>query len=113
MLFDSAAVDEVLLVLKIAFLVLLYLFIWRIVRTGARDLRLPQESFIHSAERKVTMYLLPIDEIVPKADLVRPPLADHHKPYGNTKCNGAIAVHIVIIVIGAAAGNDRLQIRAA
>jgi hypothetical protein len=46
MIFDSAAVDEVLLVLKIAFLVLLYLFIWRIVRTGARDLRLPQESFI-------------------------------------------------------------------
>ncbi len=46
MVFDSAAVDEVLLVLKIAFLVLLYLFIWRIVRTAARDLRLPQESFI-------------------------------------------------------------------
>src|SRR4029079_16798175 len=45
-LFDSAAVDEVLLVLKIAFLVLLYLFIWRIVRTASRDLRLPQESFI-------------------------------------------------------------------
>jgi hypothetical protein len=42
----SAAVDEVLLVLKIAFLVLLYLFIWRIVRTASRDLRLPQESFI-------------------------------------------------------------------
>jgi hypothetical protein len=35
-----------LLVLKIAFLVLLYLFIWRIVRTASRDLRLPQESFI-------------------------------------------------------------------
>ena len=46
MLYDSAAVDEVLLVLKIAFLVLLYLFIWRIVRTASRDLRLPQESFI-------------------------------------------------------------------
>jgi hypothetical protein len=46
MIFDSAAVDEVLLILKIAFLVLLYVFIWRIVRTGARDLRLPQESFI-------------------------------------------------------------------
>ena len=46
MLFDSAAVDEVLLILKIAFLVVLYLFIWRIVRTAARDLRLPQESFI-------------------------------------------------------------------
>ena len=46
MIYDSAAVDEVLLVLKIAFLVLLYLFIWRIVRTAARDLRLPQESFV-------------------------------------------------------------------
>lgn len=46
MIYDSAAVDEVLLVLKIAFLVLLYFFIWRIVRTASRDLRLPQESFI-------------------------------------------------------------------
>src|SRR5439155_258306 len=46
MIFDSAAVDEVLLILKIAFLVLLYVFIWRIVRTASRDLRLPQESFI-------------------------------------------------------------------
>jgi len=39
-------VGEVLLILKIAFLVLLYLFIWRIVRTASRDLRLPQESMI-------------------------------------------------------------------
>ncbi len=46
MIYDSTAVEEVLLVLKIAFLVLLYLFIWRIVRTASRDLRLPQESFI-------------------------------------------------------------------
>jgi FHA domain len=46
MIYDSAAVDEVLLALKIAFLVLLYLFIWRIVRTGSRDLRVPQESFV-------------------------------------------------------------------
>ena len=46
MIYDSTAVDEVLLLLKIAFLVLLYLFIWRIVRTASRDLRLPQESFI-------------------------------------------------------------------
>jgi pSer/pThr/pTyr-binding forkhead associated (FHA) protein len=42
----SIAVEELLLVLKIAFIVLLYLFIWRIVRTASRDLRLPQESFI-------------------------------------------------------------------
>ena len=42
----SVAVEEALLVLKIAFLVLLYLFIWRIVRSAARDVRLPQESFV-------------------------------------------------------------------
>jgi hypothetical protein len=40
------AVETALLALKIAFLVLLYLFIWRIVRSTARDLRLPQESFV-------------------------------------------------------------------
>jgi hypothetical protein len=32
-------VDEALLVLKIAFIVLLYLFIWRIVRSASRDFR--------------------------------------------------------------------------
>ena len=42
----SIAVEEALLALKIAFVVLLYLFIWRIVRTASKDLRLPQESFI-------------------------------------------------------------------
>jgi hypothetical protein len=42
----SAQVETTLLALKIAFLVLLYLFIWRIVRAAARDLRLPQESMI-------------------------------------------------------------------
>ena len=42
----SVGVETTLLVLKIAFLVLLYLFIWRIVRSASRDLRLPQESMI-------------------------------------------------------------------
>jgi hypothetical protein len=42
----DVAVETVLLALKIAFLVLLYLFIWRIVRAAAKDVRLPQESFI-------------------------------------------------------------------
>jgi FHA domain len=45
-LLGSAQVETTLLALKIAFLVLLYLFIWRIVRSAARDLRLPQESMI-------------------------------------------------------------------
>jgi FHA domain len=48
----SVAVDTALLVLKIGFLVLLYLFIWRIVRTASRDLRLPQESFILAPSRE-------------------------------------------------------------
>ena len=43
---ESIAVDEALLVLKALFLVLLYLFIWRIVRSASKDVRLPQESFI-------------------------------------------------------------------
>jgi hypothetical protein len=42
----STALEEALLVLKIAFLVLLYLFIWRIVRTAGRDAKPSQESFI-------------------------------------------------------------------
>jgi len=42
----SVAVEEALLVLKLAFLVLLYLFIWRIVRSAARDVNMPQESFV-------------------------------------------------------------------
>ena len=46
MMLASASVDTVELVLKIAFLVLLYLFIWRIVRAASRDVSLPQESFI-------------------------------------------------------------------
>ncbi len=55
----SVAVDTALLVLKIAFLVLLYLFIWRIVRTASRDLRLPQESFILAPSRESGMATAP------------------------------------------------------
>ena len=42
----SVEVGEALLILKLLFLLLLYIFIWRIVRTASRDLRLPQESFV-------------------------------------------------------------------
>jgi hypothetical protein len=44
----NIAVDEALLVLKIGFIVLLYLFIWRIVRSASRDFRAgpAQESVI-------------------------------------------------------------------
>ena len=40
------SVEPVLLALKALFLLLLYLFIWRVIRSAARELRVPQESFI-------------------------------------------------------------------
>lgn len=48
MILASTRLEEVLLALKIAFLVLLYALIWRIVRTVSRDARAQtgQESFI-------------------------------------------------------------------
>ena len=43
----SIAVDTALLALKIGFLVLIYLFIWMIVRSATRDVRAaPQESIV-------------------------------------------------------------------
>jgi len=55
----SAQVETTLLVLKLAFLVLLYLFIWRIVRSAARDLRLPQESMILAPQQAAAAGLGP------------------------------------------------------
>ena len=59
MLLASAQVETTLLALKIAFLVLLYLFIWRIVRSAARDLRLPQESMILAPQQAAAAGLIP------------------------------------------------------
>jgi hypothetical protein len=39
-------VEQVLLALQVAFVVLLYLFIWRVVRVASRDLRVGQESMV-------------------------------------------------------------------
>lgn len=55
----STQVETTLLVLKLAFLVLLYLFIWRIVRSAARDLRLPQESMILAPQQAAAVGLGP------------------------------------------------------
>jgi FHA domain len=46
MIVAAVEVEAVLLGLKVGFLFLLYFFIWRIVRSVAKDLRLPQESFV-------------------------------------------------------------------
>jgi hypothetical protein len=53
-----AAIDaeQALLLLKIAFLVLLYLFIWAVVRSATRDLKVaPQESIVLSAQEAETL----------------------------------------------------------
>jgi hypothetical protein len=55
----SAQVETTLLALKVAFLVLLYLFIWRIVRSAARDIRAPQESMILGPQQAAAAGLVP------------------------------------------------------
>ena len=59
MTFGAIEVEAVLLGLKVGFLVLLYLFIWRIVRTVARDVRLPQESFVLAPQQAAAAGLGP------------------------------------------------------
>ena len=59
MIADSIAVDEALLALKIGFLVLLYLFIWRIVRAAGREVRSPQESMIIAPGEAAALGLAP------------------------------------------------------
>jgi FHA domain len=66
----SAQVETTLLVLKLAFLVLLYLFIWRIVRSAARDLRLPQESMILAPQQAAAAGLIPQPSARPLGRLV-------------------------------------------
>ncbi|MGZ8783180.1 MAG: FHA domain-containing protein [Gaiellaceae bacterium] len=55
----NIAVDEALLVLKVGFIVLLYLFIWRIVRSASRDFRTgpAQESMIIAPDQAASMGL--------------------------------------------------------
>jgi hypothetical protein len=57
----SIAVDEALLVLKVGFIVLLYLFIWRIVRSASRDFRTGPagESMIISPGEAASLGLTP------------------------------------------------------
>ena len=63
MIAASVDVEGVLLLLKACFLVLLYFFIWRIVRTASRDLRLPQESFVLGPREAAAAGLRPEPEL--------------------------------------------------
>ena len=57
MIVAAVEVEAVLLGLKLGFLLLLYLFIWRIVRSVAKDLRLPQESFVLAPQQAAAVGL--------------------------------------------------------
>jgi hypothetical protein len=93
----SAQVETTLLALKIAFLVLLYLFIWRIVRSAAQDLRLPQESMILRPHQAAG--LVPQPQVVELGRLVvasSPALAE----------GDVFAIDSAALSVGRGAGND-------
>jgi hypothetical protein len=69
----SAQVESALLILKIAFIILLYLFIWRIVRSAARDLRLPQESMILSPQQASALLAQPVAKELGRLVVVKSP----------------------------------------
>ena len=77
----SAQVESALLILKIAFIVLLYLFIWRIVRSAARDLRLPQESMILSPQQASALLAQPVAKELGRLVVVRSPDLDEGQVY--------------------------------
>jgi hypothetical protein len=66
----TASLEETLLVLKVAFLVLLYLFIWRIVRAAARDVRSAQESMLLAPEQARSRGLVQQAPTAPRGQLV-------------------------------------------
>lgn len=65
-------VDQALLLLRIAVLVLLYLFIWRIARTAVRDVRGAQESMILRPGQGFDAAPRPAPEPTPAAAPARP-----------------------------------------
>jgi hypothetical protein len=77
----STSVETTLLLLKIAFLVLLYLFIWRIVRSAARDLRLPQESMILAPHQASALLAQPVARELGRLVVVGSPILDVGEVY--------------------------------
>ena len=96
-LLASTQVETVLLVLKIAFIVLLYLFIWRIVRSAARDLRLPQESMILSPQQASALLAQPIAKELGRLVVVTSPDLDEGDAY---------AIDASSLSIGRGSAND-------
>jgi hypothetical protein len=95
----TASLEETLLVLKIAFLVLLYLFIWRIVRAVARGARSSQERTILGPQEARSLGLVPQGPPAPRGQLVV--VASTALPPGE-----AYEVDSVQLTIGRGANND-------
>jgi len=93
----SVGVETTLLVLKIAFLVLLYLFIWRIVRSAARDLRLPQESMILSPQQASALLAQPIARELGRLVVVES---------GTLEEGDVIAIDSTALTVGRSSDND-------
>ena len=91
------AVETVLLILKIVFLVLLYLFIWRIVRSAARDLRLPQESMILAPQQAAGLVPQPRSRELAHLVVLASPTLDEGDVY---------AVDSTSLTVGRGANND-------
>ena len=96
-LVESAQVETTLLALKFAFLVLLYLFIWRIVRSAARDLRLPQESVILSPQQAAQLLPHPTARELGRLVVVSSPALRKGAVY---------SINATALTIGRAAAND-------
>ena len=93
----SANVETTLLLLKIAFLVLLYLFIWRIVRSAARDLRLPQESMILAPQQAAGLVQQPRARELGRLVVLQSPALDDGDVY---------AIDSAPLTVGRGANND-------
>jgi hypothetical protein len=96
-LVDSAQVETTLLALKFAFLVLLYLFIWRIVRSAAHDLRLPQESMILSPQQASQLLPQQTARALGRIVVVSSPALEEGAVY---------AIDATALSVGRGAGND-------
>jgi hypothetical protein len=93
----SAQVETTLLALKIGFIVLLYLFIWRIVRSAARDLRLPQESMILSPQQAAGLLPQPASRELGRLVVLKSPALEEGDVY---------AVDSSPLTVGRGANND-------
>jgi len=96
-LVGSTQVESALLILKIAFIVLLYLFIWRIVRSASRDLRLPQESMILSPQQASVLLAQPVAKELGRLVVVSSPDLDE---------GDVFAIDSTSLSIGRGNGND-------